>query len=311
MAADAGASLRRGIAVLFALEADAADGRRGLGVTQIAQRIDRDKSQVSRTLKILTEYGLVERDPDTLAYRLGWRLFTLAARGGASRLLVEARPFLRRLVQELGETAHLSILQGPEVVTLLSEAPPHAVRASGWVGRTVPAHCTSSGRALLFEHRGADIAALFSAADRRRGGPKAPRTADELAERVSAACAAGYAVVEEEFEVDLVAVGAPVRDFRGQIVAAVNVSGPKFRFGRRLRAAGETVRAGADELSTRLGQGGEEQRATASAGSRPGVARKPTRAVRVETTGDSAAKRIRLTPVGHRAITGPPSSEGA
>ena len=144
MAADAGASLRRGIAVLFALEGDAADGRSGLGVTQIAQLIGRDKSQVSRTLKILAEYGLVERDPDTRAYRLSARLYALAGRAGDQQLLDQARPYLRATVERLGERAHLSVLQGAEVLTLLSESPPHAVQAAGWVGRTVPVHCTAA-----------------------------------------------------------------------------------------------------------------------------------------------------------------------
>jgi DNA-binding IclR family transcriptional regulator len=266
VAAEAATSLRRGVAILFTLGSEESDDA-GLSVTRIADLIGREKSQVSRTLKILSEYGLVERDPTTLAYRLGWRVFSLAARGGTQRLLVEARPFLRRLVAELGETAHLSVLERSDVVTLLSEAPPHAVRATGWVGRSVPAHCTSSGRALLFDHERGDVVALFGGIDARRSGPKAPRTADELWERVTASRIRGYAVVEEEFEADLVAIGAPVRDFRGQIVAALNVSAPKFRFVHRLRTAGERVRAAADELSARLGQSGEESRARAAVGS--------------------------------------------
>jgi IclR family transcriptional regulator, KDG regulon repressor len=279
VAAEAATSLRRGVAILLTLGSEEAAGG-GLSVTRIAELIGREKSQVSRTLKILTEFGLVERDPATLAYRLGWGIFTLAARGGTTRLLVEARPVLRRLVAELGETAHLSVLQGADVVTVLSEAPPNVVRATGWVGRTVPVHCTSSGRALLFDHERDELAAIFAAVDRRRAGPRGPRSAGELVERVEAARARGYAVVEEELEADLVAVGAPVRDFRGQIVAALNVSAPKFRFGRRLRAAGETVLAAAEELSARLGERDDEPWVRAAAESRPSASPANRRAVR-------------------------------
>jgi IclR family KDG regulon transcriptional repressor len=67
----------------------------------------------------------------------------------------------------------------------------------------------------------------------------------------------GYAAVEGEFEPGLVGVAAPVRDFRGRITAAVNVSGPEFRFGDRLELAGEEVGRAAQELSRRLGQSGE------------------------------------------------------
>ena len=63
----------------------------------------------------------------------------------------------------------------------------------------------------------------------------------------------GYALADVELEPGLVAVAGPVRDFRGHVVAAVNVSAPKFRFGERLEEAGEHVRAVADELSHMLG----------------------------------------------------------
>ncbi len=225
----------------------------GLSVTRISELVGREKTQVSRTLKILNEYGFVDRDRDTRAYRIGRRLFALAGSAGHSQLLAHAAPVLTRLVRELGETAHLSLLSGNEVLTLLSESPNRAVQAAGWVGRTVPAHCTSSGRALLVDHDLPDLALLFDGVGFGDGGPNAPRTTEELFERVRTARDRGVAIVDEEFEPGLVAAGAPVRDFRGRVVAAVNVSAPKFRFGTRLDAAGSAVKAAAQELSRRLG----------------------------------------------------------
>ena len=64
-------------------------------MTRIAELVGREKSQVSRTLQVLSEDGLVDRDPDTRAYRLGWRLFALAARAGDSRLAESAPGKLR------------------------------------------------------------------------------------------------------------------------------------------------------------------------------------------------------------------------
>lgn len=223
-----GASLGRALDVLLALGDDEAADNGGLGVVRVAQLLGREKSQVSRTLKTLAGHGFVDRDPHTLEYRLGWRVYTLAARTGHSRLLALAPAQLRRLVDELGETAHLSVLDGDEVLTLLSERSPSLVQASDWSGHRVPAHCTSSGRAL---HLDADPAA------RERG----------------------YAAVDGEFEPGLVGAAAPVRDFRGQIVAALNVSGPMFRLGERLDEAGVAVKRAADELSGRLGQSDQSE----------------------------------------------------
>ena len=225
----------------------------GLTVTRISELVGREKTQVSRTLKVLDEYGFVDRDPQTLAYRIGSRVFALAGHAVQPQLLAEATPVLQRLVRELGETAHLSLLSGNEVMTVLSESPNRTVHAAGWVGRTVPVYCTSSGRALLFDYELADLVALLDGVAFDCPGPNAPRTLEELCERIGAARARGFATVDEEFEAGLVAAGAPVRDFRGRVVAAVNVSAPKFRFGGCLAAAGETVKDAADELSRRLG----------------------------------------------------------
>lgn len=264
MSAEGATSLRRGLAVLFALGDDEAVDSGGLGVTRIAELIGREKSQVSRTLKILAEHGVVDRDPKTLAYRLSWRFLTLASQAGEQRLLEQAPRALRGVVADLGERAHLSVFEGAQVLTVLSESPPHAVQAMGWVGRMVPAYCTAAGRALLFDHRREDLDSLFAAVEFRRLGPHAPRDVDELHERVLAARARGYAVVKEELEPGLVAVAAPVRDVQGTIVAALNVSAPKFRFGRRLSAAGKIVKTAADDLSSTLGWNGAH--ASSSAG---------------------------------------------
>jgi DNA-binding IclR family transcriptional regulator len=248
MPAETATSLSRGLTILLAL-----DGGGELGVTRIAELVNREKSQVSRTLKVLADHGLVDRDPETLAYRLGWRLFALAAVAGEQRLAAAAPPCLRELVRTFEESAHLSVLQGGGVLTVLSESPPQAVQAVNWVGRVVPAAGTSAGYALLLDHERPELEGLLPDADWRLRHPRGPQSLDELSQRLVSARSRGFALVDEEFEPGLVAVAAPVRDFRGRIVAAVNVSAPKFRFAARLEPAGEQVRRVAEELSRMLG----------------------------------------------------------
>src|SRR5690242_3067142 len=107
-------NLARGVELLATLETDEAQRRGGLGVLDVARIVGREKSQVSRGLRTLADLGLVDRDPETLDYRLGWRLFTLAARAGDAQLLNVAPAALGALVARLGETAHLSVLQGTD-----------------------------------------------------------------------------------------------------------------------------------------------------------------------------------------------------
>lgn len=247
------ANLRRELAILIVLGGEEAVEDGGLGVVRIADLIGREKSQVSRTLKTLAESGFVDRDQATLQYRLGWRFFALAARAGEQRLLNVAPALLDRLVKNLGETAHLSVLKGTEVLTVLSKSPPHAVKADGWAGRTVPIYCTSSGRALLFDYDHERLSGLLSGIEFRQLRPGTVRNIEELHESLVAARAKGYAMVAEEFEFGLVGAAAPVRDFKGQLVAALNVSAPKFRLGGRLESAGQEVKKAADELSALLG----------------------------------------------------------
>src|SRR5581483_7069910 len=144
-----------------------------------------DKSQMSRTLATLEERGFVGRDPETLSYRLGWRLFALAARAAEQTIVAAAPPILRGLVARLDESAHLSVRQGTQVLTLLSEEPASAIHAPGRVGGLVPVATTSAGRVLAGDLEPEELDALGLAAE---AGP------------IARARAEGYAIGREEFE---------------------------------------------------------------------------------------------------------------
>lgn len=252
---DEASGVSRAAAALLALGSQEAVEGDGLGVVRIAELIGGDKGQVSRVLTTLARAGLIERDDRSLTYRLGWGLYALAARAGDQRLVEAARPLLRGLVDELGERANLSVLRDAQVLTVFSASPPRSVQVAGWVGRTVPAYCTASGRALLFDTTFEELRALFADVPFERPGTKAPRSVEELNRRLCVSRRRGFAVVDEEFEPGLIAVAAPVRDFRGRVCAAINISAPKFRLGiARRDAAGVAIKAVADELSRLVGE---------------------------------------------------------
>ncbi|HEX6445991.1 MAG TPA: IclR family transcriptional regulator [Streptosporangiales bacterium] len=258
--AERSTSLTRAIDILTALGSPDVTSGGGVGVVEISRIVGREKSQVSRTLKSLTEAGFVLRDPDTRRYRLGWRLFTLAANASDQRLIALAPHVLRRLVARVREGVHLSVLEGGEVVTLMSESAGRAIQAVPWVGRGTPLYCTSAGRALLFDHTDDEVRALLDGVELTGAGPKAPRDVDDVLTRLHEARALGYAGIDEEFEVGHTAVAAPVRDFGGRIVAALNISIPKYRLGRSLRPAGREVSNAADSLTRALSPTPHERR---------------------------------------------------
>jgi IclR family transcriptional regulator, KDG regulon repressor len=262
MADESSTSLARAIAILTVLGSPEATADGGIGVVQIASLIGREKSQVSRTLKALAAAGLVMRDAETLRYRLGWRVFTLAAGAADQHLRMLAPHVLRRLVARVREAAHLSVLEGNDVLTLMSERPTWAIQAAPWVGRLAPLYCTSAGRALLFDHTDDEVRALLDGVEISAAGPNAPRDVEDSLRRLHQARKVGYVVVEEEFEPGHVAVAAPVRDFRGHVTAALNISAPKFRLGLSLPAAGREIKAAADSLSHALTSAPVEHPAT-------------------------------------------------
>jgi IclR family transcriptional regulator, KDG regulon repressor len=244
--------------VLLSLGSAEAVEQGGMGVTRISEMLGREKSQVSRALKALAEYGLVERNRDALTYRLGWRIYALAQLAGDRRVLEEAAPRLRRLAAETQERAHFSVLQASDVLTLLSESPGRVVEAVGWVGRVTPAYCTSAGRALLLDHDAAALDLMFRDVELQRVAPNTPLDVDTLKSRLDSARAAGIALSDEEFETGLLGVAAPVRDASGTIVGALNVSAPKFRIDGKEAKLVAAVRACASDLTAALRAGGSE-----------------------------------------------------
>jgi len=239
------------LALLEALADSDSDARDGLSVADLARALGRDKSIVSRQLRPLVDLGMVERD-DAGRHRLGWRLFAVAARAGDQRLLLLSPPVMRRLTQLVRERVHLSVRRGSDVFTILSESPQRTIEAVGWVGRTAPLSCTSSGRVLLFDHTDEEIGELFPGSFPTAPGPRAPRTVAELVARVATDRRQGFALVVDEFEDGLSGVAAPVRDAHGRVVAALNISAPSFRIGDHLAAAGRQVCEAALHLSRAL-----------------------------------------------------------
>ncbi|MSO48059.1 MAG: IclR family transcriptional regulator [Thermoleophilia bacterium] len=231
------AALSRGLDVLVAL-AEPEAARAGLGVAQLTELIGADKSQLSRTLATLDEQGFVARDSETLTYRLGWRLFSLAARSGDAPLIAAARPVLLALVAEFGESAHLSVRLGDQVLTLATESPISVIHAPGRVGGLTPLATTSAGRALVVDLPADELERLGLAS----------HTA-----AIGHACSDGYAIVREEFEPGLVSVAAPIRGANGTVIGAINVSAPSFRFDDRLEEAAPIVVEAAAAIGLPLG----------------------------------------------------------
>ncbi|HWB56568.1 MAG TPA: IclR family transcriptional regulator [Gaiellaceae bacterium] len=240
------AAVERAIVVLDALAADGAE----LGTNEIARRTGLHASTVSRLLSTLADAGLVEHVEDTGRYRLGIRLLQLGNAVLARLDLREvARPALRALVAETGETATLSAPGDPDAVTVDFVQSGSSVQSVATLGRPSVAHATATGKVALAFGRvelGPGRLTAFT--------PLTITDRSVLAAEVETVRKQGWAQALGEREVDLNAIAAPVRGSRGELVAVIGLQGPASRFDDEARAAAlQPLLARAGAVSNALG----------------------------------------------------------
>jgi DNA-binding IclR family transcriptional regulator len=221
------------------------------------------KSTLYRLLEVMRAQRLVELDHATGQYRLGLRLFELGMLAvGRQELQRSAQRSLDLLVERTGETAHLGVLDGLDVVSIGRAESPHALRMPGALGRRSPAHGSAIGKVLLAHLPDTAQKALLARASFPAVTRRTLVRPELLLRELRAVRQRGYAIDDEEIYPGVRCVGAPVRDHAGDVVAAVSASGPTTRLPREHfpRIAAEVLKA-AGEISRRLGFTGAAQQA--------------------------------------------------
>lgn len=249
-------TLAKGLAVLDWLVRQQRDGR----VVEVAQAFGLARSNAHRTLQTLVECGWAIQDPSTSAYRPSLRLFELGALvEGAMNLKALVRPSLAELARSAGETIHLTVLEGSEIVYLDKFDSPLPVAAYSRIGGRAPAYCVASGKALLaaLGHHAVSLRALF--------GTLTPHTRhtltdfDDLQTDLARARKCGWAENREEWRLGVCGLGAPIFNARGEPVAAVGMSVPSIRFTRvQARALVQQLTLCAGQASRALGYATED-----------------------------------------------------
>jgi DNA-binding IclR family transcriptional regulator len=241
-------SIRRAFAVLGAL------GDGPLGVTDVADRVGLPKSTAARLLSTLADENAVEQIPGDTAWRLGPRLVTLAAGFTLARSLAAlARPALIELAEISGEAAGLSVPDGDLVHYIEQVDTPNPVQVRDWTGARAPLHAVSSGQVLLAFRPPAAI-------ERYLAGPLERFTARTLAEpdavreRLQSIRRKGFTWALEEYDPGISSVAAPIADGSGEVIAAVHVHGPSYRFpaAGRETELGQAVVAAAARIGAEL-----------------------------------------------------------
>jgi DNA-binding IclR family transcriptional regulator len=199
-----------------------------LGVSELSRRLGLGKSTVHRILTTLAADGYVERTADD-RYRLSLKMYEIGQQVAASsELRTLVHPALERLRNESGETAHLAVLSGTDVVYLDRLESPQMLRLMTRVGRRRAAHATSSGKVLLAFGAPDDLERVL-AGGLPRLGPRTITMPRLLEAALDVVRRQGFAVSVEESAPGVVSVAAPVVDGAGECVAAMSVAGPITR----------------------------------------------------------------------------------
>ena len=243
-------TLLKGLAVL-----EAVAGHEGAPRTidELAGQLKLTRSNVHRTLQTLAHAGYLVKDESTGCYRSTLRLFELGAKQlSGIDVRRSAGPFMRALAEESGETVHLSVLEGMDVIYIDKIDSAQPVRSYTVIGGRAPAYAVATGKAMLayqpegyIERHGAHLVRHTAATI-----TSLPVLKEELAKTARL----GYAVNRGEWRESVGGLAVAIFNGLDQVVAALGISGPLERLGnaRMNELAPAVIRTGA-ELSRALG----------------------------------------------------------
>ncbi len=245
-------SLVRALGLLNRI-AEAPEG--GATLTDLAQQVGLATSTAHRLLTTLEQERYVRFDPDGRLWSIGVQAFVTGASFTKTRSLVAlARPHMRHLMEEGGETVNLAWEEDGLAVYLAQVECRQMMRAFARPGTRVPLHCSGVGKAILSGLTDKAVARVLHQHGMKRLTLKTIITPGLLRADLERARAAGFAMDDEEHAVGLRCIAAPVFDETGDVVAAVSTSGPMARVvDARVGSLAELVMRAAGTISAELG----------------------------------------------------------
>ena len=225
-----------------------------LNLESLAKETDLPKATLLRFLSTLQQLGYVFRD-DADRYSLTLRLFSVGSRAlSRNDLISKARPYAKKLCSDLGETVHMGILEDNSAVYILKEESSYTLRMYSRVGKVIPLYCTAIGKIFLSEKSPKELDAYLKATVLKPFTVRTIKTKEALIDQLELTKKRGWAIDDHEHEDNIMCIAAPIRDYTRNVIAAISVSWPLFRFNKdEFEKATKEIKSVADELSVVLG----------------------------------------------------------
>lgn len=232
-----------------------AESRRGYTLSELVRLLRLPKSTTHCLLLTLERRGYLHRNEQTGRYMFGLKVLDLANMAlSRIELRERAAPHLHALMQETGLTVHMAVLDRGEAVLVEKVEPPGLLRLATWIGKRMDMHCTGVGKALLAYLPEREVERLI----RERGLPchneNTIASPKRLREELARIRERGYSFDDEEDEIGLRCLGAPIFDHTGRVVASISVAGTIAQITREnMGVLAEAVKRTAAAISQQLG----------------------------------------------------------
>lgn len=230
----------------------------GLGITEISEKVNLHKSTVHRLLGTLIYKGFVEQDISTNKYKISLKLYELGSKRIVDLDIVRvSRPYIKDLMKELNEVVHLVIRDGNHIVYVDKVEADNTIRMASTIGRRSSLYCTSVGKAILAFTDEKDVEKVWTASKIERLTKYTITDFEMFKEELYKIREQGYAEDNEENELGVRCIGAPVFNMNGEVEGAISISGPTIRVTKdKVEKYGEEVKNYAYMISKELGYRG-------------------------------------------------------
>ncbi|MCK7613874.1 HTH-type transcriptional regulator BhcR [Roseibium sediminicola] len=227
----------------------------GVSLSALSEQMGESTATLYRILFTLEARGLVEFDQAQQLWHIGPGAFIIGARFLRRTSLVErARPILRALMEQTGETANLGVAQGDQVLFVSQVETHESIRAFFPPGTLSPLHASGIGKALLAFMDPDQCIRILAKADRQRFTEHTLCEVVPLKENLDLIRARGFSIDGEEKNLGMRCIAAPVFNHYGEAVAGLSVSGPTSRVSPdKVEALAGAVKAAAASLTAALG----------------------------------------------------------
>ncbi|SDK86814.1 IclR family transcriptional regulator [Natronincola ferrireducens] len=232
------------------------DKEKELGISELSEKLNWDKSTVHRLVSTLKLKGYVVQSPTSPKYSNSFKLFEMGnnvvEKLGLRR---QAQPFLEELLSKTHETVNLAIQDGPYIIYIDKIESPATIKVDLSIGKRLPIYCTGLGKAMLAFMPQETVTNLLKDQVFYPYTPKTVKSLSQLMEELTEIRRLGYSIDDEEYVADLKCIAAPIRNYHNQVVAAISIAVPKYRYDEGAENIGyvELVKTVCEKFSRELG----------------------------------------------------------